>query len=34
MHECYAMQTLEKAKKTKVTKKNSHKEQSDETQGP
>ena len=34
MHECYAMQILEKQRKQKQQKKNGHKEQSDETQGP
>ena len=34
MHECYTMQILEKPKKTKATKKNGHKEQSDEVQRP
>ena len=33
MHECYAVQILE-TKKTETTKKNGHKEQRDETQGP
>ena len=33
MHECYAMQILEK-QRMKTTKKNGHKEQSDEAQGP
>ena len=33
MHECYAMQILE-TKKIKTTKKNGHKEQRDEAQGP
>ena len=35
MHECYAMQILEKKiKKAKTTKGNGHKEQSNEAQGP
>ena len=33
MHECYAMQILEKQRKQRTTKKNGHKEQSDEVQG-
>ena len=33
MHECYAMQILE-TKKTKTVKKNGHKDQRDEAQGP
>ena len=33
MHECYAMQIL-KTKKMKTTKKNGHKEQREEAQGP
>ena len=32
MHECYAIQILE-TRKTKIVKKNGHKEQRDETQG-
>ena len=32
MHECYAMQILEK-QRMKTTKKNGHKEQSDEAKG-
>ena len=34
MHECYAMQILEKQREQKTTKKNGHKELSDEAQGP
>ena len=34
MHECYTMKILEKKKKTRTTKKNAHKEQSNEAQGP
>ena len=34
MHECYAMQILEKQRKKKTTKKKGHKEQNDEAQGP
>ena len=34
MHECYAMQILEENKESKTIKRNGHKEQRDEAQGP
>ena len=34
MHECYTMQILEKNKESKTTKRNGHKEQRNEAQGP
>ena len=34
MHESYAMQILKKNKESKTTKRNGHKKQNDEAQGP